>query len=173
MVLTVFAVEKAKPREKPYMLTDGNGLHLLVNTGGSKLWRFRYRFGGRQNFLSLGAFPEVTLAEARLKRDEARRLIAQGIDPSAHRKGERAASSITFGAVVTDYIAKLKAEGAAESTLSKNAWLLEDLASPLTRKPLIEITPADILELLKRIEKSGRRDTARRLRGTIRTLYHA
>ena len=112
MVLTVFAVEKAKPRERPFMLTDGNGLHLLVGSNGSKLWRFRYRFGGRQKFLSLGSFPEATLAEARLKRDDARRLIAQGTDPSAHRNNEKTAAQVagqnTFGAVVTDYLAKLK-----------------------------------------------------------------
>ena len=73
-MLTVFAIEKSKPREKPYLLSDGNGLHLLVNPNGSKLWRFRYRIGGKQNLLSLGSFPEVSLADARDKRDAARKL---------------------------------------------------------------------------------------------------
>ena len=119
MVLTVFALDKARPREKPYFLTDGNGLHLLVNPTGSKLWRLRYRFGGKQNMLGLGAFPDVTLAEARNRRDNARRLLATGVDPSAQRKADRtaAAADNTFGALVEDYLAKLKDEGMAASTL--------------------------------------------------------
>lgn len=175
MVLTVFAIEKARPGEKPYMLTDGNGLHLLVNPNGSKLWRFRYRFSGKQNFLSLGSFPEITLASARSKRDAARRLVAEGKDPSHERKAEKAANAASvqnrFGAISAEYIKRLEDEGKAVSTIDKNRWLLEDLAEPLTKRPITEITPAEILELLKMIEKSGRRDTARRLRGTIGSVY--
>lgn len=175
MVLTVFAIEKAKPREKPYKLSDGGGLSLLVEPNGSKLWRFRYRFGGKENMLAFGPFPAVTLASARDKRDAARRLIAEGIDPSQQRKDQKAANAEaarnTFGVVAAEYLEKLKAEGAAESTLSKNTWLLEDLASPLAARPITEIKPAEILDLLRRIEKTGRRDTARRLRGTIGSVY--
>jgi integrase len=175
MVLTVFALEKAKPREKPYKLSDGGGLSLHVQPNGSKLWRFRYRFGGKENMLAFGPFPAVTLASAREKRDAARRLIAEGIDPSQQRKNQRAANADaaknTFGLIAAEYLEKLKAEGAAESTISKNTWLLEDLASPLTARPITEIKAAEILDLLRRIEKSGRRDTARRLRGTIGSVY--
>lgn len=175
MVLTVFAIEKAKQGDKPYMLTDGNGLHLLVNSNGSKLWRLRYRFGGKQNLLSLGSFPEVTLASARAKRDEARRLIAEGIDPSQKRKAEKSAATTsaqnTFGLVAAEYIKNLEEQGKAASTVEKNRWLLQDLAKPLASRPITDITPAELLDLLKRIEKSGRRDTARRLRGTISSVY--
>lgn len=175
MVLTVFAIEKAKPGQKPYMLTDGNGLHLLVNPNGSKLWRLRYRFGGKQNLLGLGAFPDVTLASARAKRDDARRLVVEGIDPSQKRKDEKIAATTsaqnTFGALSAEYITNLEGEHKAVSTIEKNRWLLEDLAKPLASRPITEITPAEILDLLKRIEKSGRRDTARRLRGTISSVY--
>jgi integrase len=175
MVLTVFTVEKTKPRDKPYLITDGNGLHLLINTNGSKLWRLRYRFGGKQNMLGLGTFPEVTLAEARQRRDEARRLLAKGIDPSAQRKADKTAATTaaenTFGAAAEDYIAKLKSENAAPSTLSKNRWLLQDLAAPLTPRPLTQITSAEILNILKLVEKSGRRSTAHRLRGSIGSVY--
>jgi integrase len=175
MVLTVFAIEKAKPREKPYKLSDGGGLSLLVEPNGSKLWRFRYRFGGKENMLAFGPFPAVTLASARHKRDAARRLIVEGIDPSQQRKDQKAANAEagknTFGVIAAEYLAKLKAEGSAESTLSKNKWLLKDLASPLAARPITEIKPAEILDLLRRIEKTGRRDTARRLRGTIGSVY--
>jgi integrase len=175
MALSLFSIQHAKPKDKPYLLTDGRGLHLLVTTTGSKLWRLRYRFGGKQNMLGLGAFPDVGLADARQKRDEARKLIAQGTDPSVHRKGEKLAAATaaqnTFGAIAAEYVEKLRAEGKSAPTLSKNEWLLEDLAKPLAERPITEITPAEVLALLKRIETSGRRDTARRLRGTIGSVY--
>lgn len=175
MVLTVFQIDKAKPTDKPYKLSDGRGLALLVEPNGSKLWRFRYRFAGKENMLTLGPYPDVSLAEAREKRNEARKLLANGQDPSALRRSQKAADATaaanTFGAITSDYLAKLEKEGAAESTLSKNRWLLEDLASPLTPRPITQITPAEILSVLKRIEASGRRDTARRLRGTIGSVY--
>lgn len=175
MALTLFSIQNAEPREKQYKLSDGNGLHLLVQPGGSKLWLFRYRFAGKENMLSLGSFPDVSLASARQKRDDARRLLADGNDPSRKRKDDKLAAAVaaanTFGVVASEYLAKLKEEGAAESTLEKNRWLLEDLAAPLAARPITEIKPAEILDLLKRIEKTGRRETARRLRGTIGSVY--
>src|SRR4051812_14181884 len=126
---------------------------------------------GKENMLSLGTFPSVTLAQARARRDEAKRTIAEGKDPVQKRREEKLAAAVaasnTFGVIAEEYIAKLKEEGAAESTLDKNAWLLLDLAAPLRNRPIAELAPAEILDLLKRIEKSGRRDTARRLRGVI------
>ena len=86
MALTLFALQNAKPKEKPYKLSDGEGLHLLVQPNGSKWWRFRYQFAGKEKMLSLGTFPEVTLASARTKRNEARSLVAEGIDPSQQRR---------------------------------------------------------------------------------------
>jgi hypothetical protein len=86
MALTLFAIQNAKPKEKPHKLSDGNGLHLLVETNGSRLWRFRYQFDRKEKMLSLGAFPEVSLASARTKRDDARKLVAEGIDPSQQKR---------------------------------------------------------------------------------------
>lgn len=175
MLLTLFSIEKAKPKEKPYKLSDGNGLHLLVKPNGSKLWRLRYRFGGKQNMIGLGSFPEVSLASARRKRDSARELVASGTDPSRQRKTDKiaaaAAASNTFGVIVEEYLQKLRDEGKSESTISKNQWLLQDLAQPLTKRPMTKITPAEILDILKKIEKSGRRDTARRLRGVLGSVF--
>lgn len=175
MVLTLFAIQNAKPKEKSYRLSDGNGLSLLIEPNGSKHWRFRYHFGGKENMLTLGAFPDVSLASARAKRDDARKLMAEGVDPARHRKEEKLAAAVasknTFGAMVAEYIDKLKEEGKADSTIGKNRWLLEDLAAPLTPRPIAEIKPAEILDILKKIEKSGRRDTARRLRGTVGGVF--
>lgn len=175
MVLTQFSIVKAKPAEKPYKLSDGGGLHLLVRPGGGKLWRFRYRFAGRENMLALGPYPAVSLATARDRRDEAKKLIAAGTDPAVKRKLDKVALAVanrnTFGALVSEYISKLEENGSAKSTLDKNRWLLEDLAASLAKRPITAITPAEILMLLQRIEKTGRRETARRLRGTIGSVF--
>jgi integrase len=175
MSLTQFAIVKAVAGDKPIKLSDGGGLHLLVKPGGSKLWRFRYRFCGRENMLAFGAFPTVTLAEARTKREEARKLLADGSDPAVKRKLDKIAAETanrnTFGAVVTEYLGNLEAAGSSASTISKNRWLLDDLAAPLARRPIAEIVPAEILTILKRIEKSGRRESARRLRGVMGAVF--
>ena len=175
MSLSSFSIQNAKPKERPYKLTDGNGLHLLVNPNGSKLWRFRYRFGGAQKMISFGAFPDVGLAAARDKRDEARKLVAAGIDPSQKRKDERRASDAanrdTFAVVALEYIEKCEAEGIADATGYKKRWLLLDLAKPLADRPMTAITPRDLLDLLKGVERTGRRETARRLRAAIGAVF--
>jgi integrase len=175
MSLSSLAAQNAKPRESFYLLTDGNGLHLLVKPNGSKLWRLRYRFGGKQNMLSLGSFPEISLADARTKRDDARKLLANGIDPSRQKKLDRiaaqSAAKNTFGAIAEEHLQNLRESGTAESTMTKNRWYLLDLASPLVDLPITEITSAEILSLLKKIEKSGRRETARKVRGAIGSVF--
>ncbi len=175
MPLSHFQISKAAPKEKPYKLTDGFGLHLLIQPGGSKLWRFRYRFAGKENMLALGSYPHTSLGDARLRRDQARKQLESGIDPSTHRKEEKAADELanqnTFGIVAGEVLANKEAEDAAGSTMSKNRWLLENLAAPLADRPIAEITSQEILILLKRIEASGRRETARRLRGLIGSVF--
>jgi integrase len=175
MPLTQFGIVNALAAEKPYKLSDGGGLHLLVQPNGSRLWRFRYRFGGRENMLGLGSFPALSLAGARTKRDEARKLLAAGISPSQQKRLDKisaaTASQNTFGVIAAEYIAKLEANKAAETTLGKNRWLLERLAGSITNRPIAEIHPAELLDLLKRIEKSGRRESAKRLRGAIGSVF--
>jgi hypothetical protein len=127
MALSLFSIQNAKAREHPYKLPDGDGLHLLVNPNGSKLWRLRYRFGGKQSLLALGAFPEITLASARTKRDEAHRQIAEGIDPAVKRKLDKVAAAVaannTFGAITREYLERLREKGCVEVTIEKNRWL--------------------------------------------------
>jgi integrase len=150
-------------------------LHLLVQPNGAKYWRLKYRHVGKEKLLSFGRYPIATLAEARNRRDEAKKLLLAGTDPSLQRKLDKititTAARNTFGAVAAEYLANLEANGAAASTMNKNRWLLEDLASPLATRPISEIIPAEILDLLKRIEKTGRRETARRLRGTMGSVF--
>ncbi|MGA7789581.1 MAG: integrase arm-type DNA-binding domain-containing protein [Xanthobacteraceae bacterium] len=175
MPLSSLAVQNAKPRENFYVLTDGNSLHLLVKPNGSRLWRFRYRFGGKPNMLGLGSFPEISLADARAKRDDARKLLANGIDPSRQKKLNKIAAATsannTFGSIAEEHLKNQEESGTAASTMVKNRWYLQDLAAPLTNLPITEITPAEILGLLKKIETSGRRETARRVRGAIGSVF--
>lgn len=175
MALSQFAIRKAKPKDKAYRLTDGDGLNLLIRPNGSKLWQLRYRFRSKENVLSFGRFPIVTLAEARQKRDHAKKQLSNGIDPSAQRKLDKIAAENaarqTFGLIADEYIDNMRANGAAAATINKTTWLLMDLAAPLWKRPIKDIHPAEILDLLKRVEKSGRRETARRLRGTVSSVF--
>lgn len=175
MALTHLDLRNAKPAAKPYKLFDGGGLHLLVTPTGGKLWRLKYRFQGKERLLSFGPYPLFSLAEARAKRDEMKKLLAAGIDPSAKKKADKIAEAAarrnTFRLVADDYVAHLEGNHAAEATLEKNRWLLFDLAESIADRPVSEITPAELLDLLKRIEKSGRRESARRLRGVIGTVF--
>ena len=102
MSLTVFAIRSAKPQAKPYKVFDEKGLFLLVRPNGARLWRFKYFHGGVERLISLGAYPEVPLKRARAKRDEARALVADEIDPSAKRKAEKSAHTDTFGALAEE-----------------------------------------------------------------------
>jgi integrase len=175
MSLSDFACKNAKPKDKPYRLADGDGLYLLIQKSGSKLWQLRYRYQEKENILSFGKYPLVSLLNARERRDDAKRLLIAGINPSTKRKEERATALVeartTFGLIAEEYVARMEDRVAAASTVTKNKWLLEDLASPLTNRPIQEITSAEILQLLQKIEKSGRRDTARRLRGVIGSVF--
>jgi hypothetical protein len=125
--------------------------------------------------LSFGSFPATSLSEARSRRDEARKLIETGTDPATQRKLDRLAAANsaqnTFGVVALEYLEHLKAKGAAEGTMIKSRWMLQDLAAPLTHRPIGEVTAAEVLDVLKRIEKSGRRETAKKLRGAIGSVF--
>ena len=113
----------------------------------------------------------MEIADARAKRDEAQKLLAAGTDPSVKKKLDRITAEVaagnTFGVIAAEYIANLEKTNAAPATIKKNRWFLEELAKPIANRPIAEITAAELLHLLQRVEKSGRRETARRMRGTI------
>ena len=125
--------------------------------------------------MSLGPYPAVSLLQARRKRDRVKEQLAAGINPSLSRKLEKLANSAaaqnTFGAVADEYLANLKRNDAAEQTLNKNRWMLQDLAAPIRNRPIAEIKPVEVLDILKKIETSGRRDTAHRLRSVIGAVF--
>lgn len=175
MALTDLKIRRAKAGEKPYKLFDSNGLYIHVQPNGSKLWRWKYRYAKKERLLSYGPYPLVSLAEAREKQMAGRKLLLDGKDPSVQRKLDRitaeTAANNTFGLVAAEYIQNLEAKGSAPATITKTKWLLENLAAPIAARPVGEISPIELLDLLKRIERSGRRETARRLRGVMGSVF--
>ena len=125
--------------------------------------------------LTFGPFPEVSLADARERRSDARKLLAKRIDPSQQRKQDVQAAALarqnTFAALTEEYLEQLRERGLVPSTIEKNKWALERLAAPLADRPITEITPAEVLGVLKKVEKSGRRETARKLRAAIGAVF--
>ena len=175
MSLSQFAINNAKPQDRPYLLSDGDGLHLRIHPKGRRQWRLRFRFSGKANMMSLAPYPAVSLLQARRKRDRVKEQLAAGMNPSLTRKLEKLANSTaaqnTFGAVADEYLSNLKRNDAAEQTLNKNRWMLQDLAGPIRNRPIAEIKPVEVLDILKKIEMSSRRDTAHRLRSVIGAVF--
>ncbi len=175
MALTDTAIRNCKPKEKPYKVTDSLGLYLLVNPGGSKLWRVRYRRNGVERKLSIGPYPQFTLAEARSARDEARRLLAHDIDPNAAKRQARIEASMraenSFAKVAEELLAKREREGVSPRTLEKYRWLIKLLGNEFGRRPITEITPAELLHEIRRHERRGRYETAKRLRSFASRVF--
>jgi integrase len=166
MPLTNAQVKNAKPANKTYRLFDGGGLYLEVSPKGGKWWRHKYRFDGKEKRVSLGVYPDVPLKEARIRHSDARKLLANGVDPSAHRKVTRAVRkeqlSNSFETIGREWYAK-NAHGWADSHGDRVLRRLErDVFPWLGNKPMVDITAADILTTVQRIEARGAIDTARR-----------
>jgi len=175
MALTDTTIRLAKAGETDRKLADEKGLYLLVTATGSKLWRLKYRIDGKEEKLSLGSYPEVGLKEARAKRDEARKTAQTGSDPAVAKREARIAKRVacanTFAAIAEEYIVKLEAEGRADVTVGKTRWLLSKLSPSLGLRPIAEITPHELLVVLKTSERAGQRETARRLRSFASRVF--
>jgi integrase len=174
MSLTAIQITKAKASDKLYKLSDGQGLQLHIFPNESKLWRLAYRFDGKQKLLALGAFPEVGLKDARDAKDTARKLLAGGIDPSQQRRLDNAVRAVertnTFEAIAGELVTKKKKEGRSQATITKIEWLLR-LTKDLGNRPITEIKPVEILNVLREIEEKGNYETATRLRSTISEVF--
>lgn len=162
--LTLAAIRAAKPTQKPYKLSDGGGLYLLVNPSGSLWWRLKYRFEGREKLLSVGVHPHVSLQQARAFRDEAKKAVANGLDPSAKRQAEKSSTANSFEAVAREWLA-LQEKTLAPKTYEKAVWTLDTLVIPyIGSRPIAKLTASDVLKVLKRIEARGTHETAHRTR---------
>ena len=167
MALTELQIRKIRPSDKVAQHTDERGLYLEVHPNGSKLWRYKYRYLGKQKRLALGRHPDIGLAEARRRRDDARRQLEAGTDPLAERKHDKLIAVFnaanTFGEIAKEYIDKQVAQGQADATTQKANWLLEQL-EPIAAFPVADLKPIEVLAALKRIEAKGKYETARRCR---------
>ncbi|WP_447874397.1 tyrosine-type recombinase/integrase [Serratia fonticola] len=164
MPLTDIKVRTSKPEEKQYKLTDGNGMHLLVHPNGSKYWRLQYRFGGKQKMLALGVYPDVSLADARARRDEARKQIANGIDPSDKKKTDKVEQNEarTFEEVAIEWHATNK-KWSEEHSKRVLKSLEDNLFPAIGKRNIGELKTRDLLAPIKVVEQSGRLEVASRL----------
>jgi integrase len=166
MPLTATAVKNAKAVAKPLKLFDSGGLYLLVRPNGSRWWRFKYRIRGREKLLSLGVYPDVSLALARDRRDDARRQTASGVDPADVRKASKAANADralnSFECVAREWLAKQAAKWALGHGDKISRRFERDVYPWLGSKPISDISAADLLSTLRRIEARGAIETAHR-----------
>jgi len=175
MALTDSRIRNAKAQDRPTKLSDGGGLHLVVTPQGSKLWRLAYRYAGKQKTLAIGIYPAVSLEKARSARQDAKRLLTDDVDPSAAKKADarqrKIAAENTFQAIAEEWVEKSRLEGRAAITLAKTEWLLNFANPGIGRRPITEISSAEVLDVLRRVERRGNYETARRLRGTIGSVF--
>ncbi|MDD9340018.1 MAG: tyrosine-type recombinase/integrase [Providencia heimbachae] len=168
MKLTDMAIKRAKPKEKSYTLADGNGLSLLVETNGSKGWRYRYQFAGKTKMISLGIYPVVTLNEARTKRDEARKQVANGINPSEARKSEKAATinqtENTFKNIALEWYEGRKDRWSVGYRDDMMDAFEKDVFPYIGNRPIAEIKPMELLEVLSIMEKRGATEKLKKVR---------
>jgi integrase len=168
MPLTNTAIKNAKPKEKAYKISDEKGLFLLVHPNGSKYWRLKYRFGGIEKLLALGVYPDITLADARQRRDDARRLLANNVDPGEVKQQSKRAlkESVanSFEAIAREWFAKHKHTW-APSHAEKILYRLEkDIFPWMGSRPIADIKPPELLSVIRRTESRGALDTAKRIR---------
>lgn len=175
MPLSDAKTRNAKPSTKRRRLFDERGLYLEISPAGGKWWRLKYRHGGKEKRLSLGVYPDVGLKAARDRRDDARKLIADGIDPSDHRKEIRAAAidraSNSFEAVTREWLAKFASEWAPKHKDRVIRRFERDIFPIIGARPIAEVKAPELLDVLRRIELRGRLHTAHRARGNCSQIF--
>ena len=165
MTLSEYQIRAARPKDRPYKLSDGHGLALLVNPNGGRLWRLRYRFAGREGMIALGSYPATTLKEARERRDAARKQIEAGLNPSTLRTEARDRREVTFEVLAREWLGR---QTFTDKTRSKAEWMLNELVMPhLGDRPINELTAPEVLSVLRRIEARGRLETCHRTKWRI------
>jgi len=177
MALSGTNVRRVRARDKDYTLSDTDGLALFVSARGSKYWYFRFCWGGKQQRISLGTYPEIGLKDARARRDEARSLVAKGIDPRAHRRHERAAlvAAVTTFATVFHLWRGYKAlslKTGRQSTLSQiDRIFAKDILPTLGQRSIFDVARRDLVEVLRKIERRNALTTAEKCRTWLNQLF--
>lgn len=175
MPITDTAIRTAKPQQKPLKMSDGGGLFLLVNPNGSKWWRYSYRINGKQKTISLGTYPDITLKDAREKHQEARKLVAQGQDPSAARKTERREREFNQGNTFKEWAGRWHTHWSKGKSERHTAYVkrrLEgDIYPELGMMPITDISAPDVVRAVKAIAARGALDIAKRAHQTIGQVF--
>lgn len=175
MPLSDIQIRNLKPRDRSYKVSDFEGLFVLVKPNSSKLWQLKYRVDGKERLFSIGVYPEVSLAQARRAKDEARAKLAAGADPSEVKQEEkrqkREARANTFEKIGATFLTKQRKEGKSAATLSKTEYHLKLANADFGRKPISEITAPMILKTLRKVEAKGNYETAHRLRARIGSVF--
>jgi integrase len=175
MSLTATAVKQAKPTEKPHKLSDEKGLYLLLQPTGSKYWRFKYRYLGREKSLALGVYPDVSLADAREKRDAARKLLANDVDPAESKRALKAArlkeGENSFRVLATEWFGtKMKDRSKSHRDRTWRA-LEKDIFPQFGNQPIVQLTANVVLDALRKIEARGAVETAHRAKQTVGQVF--
>lgn len=183
MPLSDAQIRAAKPTDKAWKLFDGGGLYLLIHPNGSRYWRLKYRVGTREKKLALGVYPQVSLKEARDRRDDAKRQLRDGIDPGVQKRIERSAGENTFKAVALEWLellanpppnarTKKQRPPLADKTLERKRGWLDDFVFPyIGSRPINAIQAPELLDLVRRVEKRGFIETAHRVRSTCGRVF--
>lgn len=175
MKLTARQISTAKPQDKPYKLSDGGGMYLLVNPNGSRYWRLKYRYAGKEKLLALGVYPDVTLADARNKRNEAKRVLAAGADPSDVKQSIKEAKAIamqnSFELIAIEWHKHKKpnwSSGYADDILES---LRKDIFPFVGKRAITDIKPIDMLAVLKKLEERGVLDKLKKIRQACKQIF--
>jgi integrase len=175
MSLTPIAIRNAKPREKPYKLTDGEGMYLLINADGSRYWRLKYRFAGKEKTLALGVFPAVSLLEARQKRDAERRLLRDGFDPGEERKIRKRQNehrhANTFRAVADEWMTKQRSRWTEGHSANVRRSIELDLYPHIGARPIAALDPPELLAVLRKIESRGAHELRERVQQRASMIF--
>jgi integrase len=175
LALTDTAIRRSKPAETPYKLFDGGGLHLLINPTGGRLWRWKYRFAGAEKLMALGRYPDVSLADARERRDAARKRLANGIDPMAERKAEKLKETTqavgSFNSVAALWLEHWRDGKSARHADSVERRMKADILPCLGVRPIAEIEAPELVSMVKAIEERGARDIAKRALETTGQIF--
>lgn len=175
MALTDTAIRQAKPKDKPYKLSDSQGLYLDVRPSGSKLWRLKYRLSGKEKLYAIGAYPGISLVEARTERDKARKLIASGTDPVHDRKEHHRARAMTdgntFGGLATEWLAYNSPRWARSTTYKASLYLKNTFIPKLGTRPIAKITRPELVDFLRGIESRETFDVAKKCRQWLNQIF--
>jgi integrase len=175
MELTDTAIRRSHPSEKPYKLADGKGLYLLVNPSGSKLWRWKYRHEGKEKLMPFGAYPDVSLADARVRHAEARRLLAAGSDPMVQRKVQKEAviesQENAFSAIAALWFDHWKVNKSSRHVDATRRRLEANVYAAIGDRPIAQIEPPELVAMVRAIEARGAGDLAKRALETVGQVF--